>query len=640
MTDTATTNAKTESRTFEADVSRLLHLMVHSVYSDKDVFLRELISNAADACERLRYDAIANPALLGDDAKPRITIAIDADKRELTIEDNGIGMSHDELVDALGTIARSGTKAFMERLEAAKATEKTGESATLIGQFGVGFYSAFMVADRVDVTSHRAGTSEAWQWSSDGKGTYTVAPVDAAAAPARGTRVVLHLMEDAKSYTERFNIERIVRANSGHVPVPISIIEKPGAEPAEVADGAALWTKPRSEIKPEEYTDFYRSVAGQFDEPALTVHFRAEGRHEFTTLAFVPGSRPFDLYDPGRKGRMKLYVKRVFITGDAEILPHYLRFVRGIVDSADLPLSLSREMIQTSPILAAIKKSVTGRVLSDLEKLADSDAEAYGKVWDQFGPVLKEGIYEDHERRDTLLKLARFRSTAQPSEARRNLKDYVAGLKTNQTAIYYIAGENQAQIEASPHLEGFRARGVEVLLLSDIVDNLWVTYNPSFDGKPFRSVTQGAADLAAIPLLDNTTEAKPEASEAVTNFIAFVKLTLGDAVSDVRVSDRLTDSAVCLVAPEGGPDRSLEKLLAGSGRAVTAAKPVLEINARHELVTSLAALDGDNAFKEDAAHLLYDEARVLDGDRPADAKAFSARLARLISRGVQSAAKS
>jgi molecular chaperone HtpG len=423
------------------------------------------------------------------------------------------------------------------------------------------------------------------------------------------------------------------------VPVTISIIEKPGAEPAEVADGAALWTKPRSEIKPEEYTDFYRSVAGQFDEPALTVHFRAEGRHEFTTLAFVPGARPFDLYDPGRKGRMKLYVKRVFITGDAEILPHYLRFVRGIVDSADLPLSLSREMIQTSPILAAIKKSVTGRVLSDLEKLADSDAEAYGKVWDQFGPVLKEGIYEDHERRDTLLKLARFRTTAQPSEVRRSLKEYVANLKTNQAAIYYIAGENQTQIEASPHLEGFRARGVEVLLLSDIVDNLWVTYNPSFDGKPFRSVTQGAADLAAIPLLDNTTEAKPEANEAVTNFIAFMKLTLGDEVSDVRVSDRLTDSAVCLVAPEGGPDRSLEKLLAGSGRAVTAAKPVLEINARHELVTSLAALDGDTAFKEDAAHLLYDEARVLDGDRPTDAKAFSARLARLISRGVQSVAK-
>ena len=642
MTDTtaSTAESKTESRAFEADVSRLLHLMVHSVYSDKDIFLRELISNAADACERLRYDAIATPALLGDDPKARITIAVDAEKRELVIEDNGIGMSHDELVDALGTIARSGTKAFMERLEAGKAGdkagEKTGESATLIGQFGVGFYSAFMVADRVDVLSRRAGSTEAWRWSSDGKGTYTVEPADATAAPARGTRVILHLLEDAKSYTERYNIERIVRANSGHVPVPISIIDKPGAEPDELADGAALWTRPRSEIKPEEYTDFYRSVAGQFDEPALTVHFRAEGRHEFTALAFVPSAKPFDLYDPGRKSRMKLYVKRVFITADAEILPHYLRFVRGIVDSADLPLSLSREMIQTSPILNAIKKSVTGRVLGDLEKLADSDAETYGKIWDVFGPVLKEGIYEDHERRDALLKLARFRSTAQPSDVRRSLKDYTAALKPNQTAIYYIAGENQAQIEASPHLEGFRARGVEVLLLSDIVDSMWVTYNPSFDGKPFRSITQGAADLALIPLLDDKAEAKPETTEAVTNFIAFVKLTLGEAVSDVRTSDRLTDSAVCLVATEGGPDRALEKLLAGSGRNVPAAKPVLEINPRHELVASLAALgDGDNTFKEDAAHLLYDEARVLDGDRPADAKAFSARLARLLTRGLR-----
>ena len=473
-------------------------------------------------------------------------------------------MSRDEMVEALGTIARSGTKAFMERLEANKA----GESATLIGQFGVGFYSAFMVADKVDVISRRAGSDEAWRWSSDGKGTYTVEPAAAEDAPARGTRVILHLMDDAKDYTERYNIERIVKANSGHVPVPISIVEKPGAEAAELADGAALWTKPRSEIKPEEYTDFYRNF-GAFDEPALTVHFRAEGRHEFTALAFVPSARPFDLYDPERKGRMKLYVKRVFITDDAEILPHYLRFVRGLVDSADLPLSLSREMIQKSPILAAIKKSVTGRVLGDLEKLADSDAEAYGKIWDVFGAVLKEGIYEDYERRDTLLKLARFRTTAS-AEARRSLKDYVAALKPNQTAIYYIAGDDLAQLEASPHLEGFRARGIEVLLLSDMVDSLWANAAPSFDGKKFKSVTQGAADLARIPLLDAKDEAKPEANEAVTQFIAFVKTTLGDAVSDVRASDRLTDSAVCLVASEHGPDRSLEKLLQGSGRVVSA----------------------------------------------------------------------
>jgi molecular chaperone HtpG len=629
-TGTITADTKPESRAFEADVARLLHLMVHSVYSEKDVFLRELISNAADACERLRYDAIATPALLADDPKARITISIDAEKRTLTLEDNGIGMSRDELVDALGTIARSGTKAFMERLEA----NKNGDGATLIGQFGVGFYSAFMVADRVEVVSRRAGSSEAWRWSSDGKGTYTVEPIDIANAPARGTRVFLHLMEDAKSYTENYNIERIVRANSGHVPVPISIVEKPGAEASELADGVALWTRPRSEIKPEEYTDFYRNVAGQYDDPALTIHFRAEGRHEFTTLAFVPSMKPFDLYEPGRKGRMKLYVKRVFITSDAEILPHYLRFVRGIVDSADLPLSLSREMIQTSPILAAIKKSVTGRVLGELEKLAENDAESYGKIWDAFGPVLKEGIYEDYERREMLLGLTRFRTTA-TTDTSRNLKDYIAAMRPNQDAIYYIAADSLAQIESSPHLEGYRARGIEVLLLSDIVDSMWVTSNPMFDGKKFRSVTQGAADLAKIPLLDDKAEEKPEADEAVTKFIAFVKLTLGDAVSDVCASNRLTDSAVCLVAPEGSPDRALEKLLAGSGRVISAVKPVLEINPRHSLVVSLAGLgESDESFKEDAAHLLYDEARVLDGERPEDAKAFSARLARLIGRGL------
>jgi molecular chaperone HtpG len=407
---TADTTAP-ESHSFEADVAKLLHLMVHSVYSDKDVFLRELISNAADACEKLRYEAISHPALLGDDPKARITLLIDADNRRLTIEDNGIGMSRDEMVEALGTIARSGTKAFMDRIQAAQEDK----GAQLIGQFGVGFYSAFMVADRVDVVSRRAGSDEATLWSSDGQGSYTVAPAALDEAPARGTRVILHLMEDAASYSERYRLERIVKEQSGHVPVTISLVEKPGAEPQEVADGAALWVKPRSEITPEDYTDFYRSVAGQFDAPALTVHFRAEGRHEYTALAFVPGSTPFDLFDPDRHGRMKLYVKRVFITDEAEILPRYLRFVRGLVDSADLPLNVSREMIQESPLLAAIKKGVTSRVLSELDKLAQNDAEAYTKVWETFGPVLKEGLYEDFEKRSILLGLARFKTTESAS---------------------------------------------------------------------------------------------------------------------------------------------------------------------------------------------------------------------------------
>ena len=619
-----------ESRAFDADVARLLHLIVHSVYSDKEVFLRELISNAADACEKLRYEAIAHPELLGDDPSLRITLSIDADKKCLSLEDNGIGMSRAELVQGLGTIAHSGTKAFMDRIEAAQA----GEGASLIGQFGVGFYSAFMVADHVDVFSRRAGAEEAWQWSSDGKGTFSVAPVPLESAPHRGTRVVVHLAEEAKDYLERFRLERMVRAQSGHVPVPIAVVEKPGEKPFELVDGAALWAKPKSEISTADYTDFYRSLTGHLDEPDLTVHFRAEGRHEYTVLAFVPGSRPFDLFDLDRKGRIKLYVKRVFITDEAEILPRYLRFVRGLVDSTDLPLNLSREMIQESPILMAIRKAVTSRMLTELEKLADKEPAAYAKIWDNFGAVLKEGIYEDVERRDALLALSRFKASASAG-AWRSLKDYVASLKENQTAIYYVAGDDIARLEASPHLEGFRARGVEVLLLTDPVDSFWVTSGASFEGKAFKSVTQGAADLTLIPRIDAKEEPPSQTDEAVTNFVAFIKETLGEAVSDVRASDRLTDSRVCLVAPETGLDRQLEKLLAGAGRLKVTAKPILEINPRHAIVVALASLGEDDlAFKQDAAHLLFDEARVLEGERPADARMFSDRLGRLLTRGL------
>ncbi|GGC50821.1 molecular chaperone HtpG [Chelatococcus reniformis] len=625
-----------ESRAFEADVAKLLHLMVHSVYSEKDVFLRELISNAADACEKLRYEAIGTPELLGGDAKARITIALDAEAGTLAVEDNGIGMTADEMVEALGTIARSGTKAFLERIEAAKAQD-AGESkagAQLIGQFGVGFYSAFMVADRVEVISRRAGTDAATRWSSDGQGAYTIEAASAQTAPERGTRVTLHLLADAKTYTDRYKIENLVRTQSGHVPVPISVIDKPGAEPEEIVDGAALWTRSKSEIGPEEYADFYKSVSYNLDEPALIVHMRAEGRHEYTALVFVPSARPFDLFDADRKGRVKLYVKRVFITADADILPRYLRFVRGIVDSADLPLNISREMIQESTLLKAVGKGVTGRVLGDLEKLAESDKEAYTKIWDTFGSVLKEGLYEDFERREQLLGLARFKTTAAPGEWR-TLKEYTAALRPNQTAVYYIAGDDQARLEASPQLEGFRARGVEVLLLAEPIDSFWVTAAPDVEGKPFKSVTQGGADLALVPLLDEAHQPAAAASEPVTRFITFVKETLGDVVADVRASDRLTDSMVCLTAPEHGPDRQLEKLLAGAGQLKSEVKPILEINPGHELVAALAALGEDEAdFRRDAARILLDEARILDGVPPADTRGFSDRLGRLIRRGL------
>ena len=625
-------STQSESRPFEADVAKLLHLMVHSVYSDKSVFLRELIANAADACERLRYESIATPSLLGDDPKPRITVALDPG--QLSVEDNGIGMNRDELIDSLGTIARSGTKAFLDRIDAGQGGGESAEGQALIGRFGVGFYSAFMVAQRVDVISRRAGAAEAWQWSSDGKGDFSVTPAGGAAASRRGTRVVLHLVDEAKNYTERATVERLIKEQSGHVPVPIAVVEKAGAAPVEITDGAALWAKPKSEIATADYTDFYRSAAGAFDEPALTIHFRAEGRQDYTALLFIPSSRPFDLFDPDRAGRIKLYVKRVFITADAEILPRYLRFVRGVVDSADLPLNVSREKVQENPLLAAIKKGLTNRVFSELERLADKEPQAFAGIWDVFGAVIKEGLYEDFERRDALLKLARFKTTA--SDDWRSLKEYVASLRPNQTAIYYIAGDDLTRLKMSPHLEGFRARGIEVLLLSDPVDTFWVVPSQGFDGKPFKSVTQGAADLALIFSLDAVQKPAPAISEPVKDFLAFVKLTLGDAVAEVRASDRLTASAVCLVAPDKGPDRALERILAGAGRLTSASKPVLEVNPQHEVIAALAALgEGERAFKEDAAHLLYEEARLLDGDRPADARAFSDRLARVLKRGLR-----
>lgn len=623
-----TTTASAEHRSFEADVSRLLHMMVHSVYSDRDVFLRELISNAADACEKLRYDAIGNPALLGEEPKLAITIEADAEAGRLVIADSGIGMSRDEMIEALGTIARSGTRNFMERVAAAESKD----GAQLIGQFGVGFYSAFMVAGEVEVVSRRAGSKEAWAWSSDGKGAFTVAPVALDTAPERGTRVTLSLLEDAKTYAERWTLERVVKQQSGHVPVPIALVEKPGAEATTLANGAALWTKPKSEISKDEYVDFYRSVAGQYDEPAATIHFHAEGRHEYSVLAFVPAARPFDLFDADRKGRIKLYVKRVLITDEAELMPRYLRFVRGVVDTADLPLNLSREMIQDSPLLGAIKKGVTNRVLSDLAKLSEQDAGTFSAIWQNFGTVIKEGLYEDFERRQQLLDLSRFRTTAS-GEGWRSLKDYVGSLKENQTAIYYIAGDDAGRIANSPQLEGFRARGIEVLLLSDPVDSFWVSGTPEYEGKPFKSVTKGAADLGLVPLLDGAASPLAETSHEVRTLILSMKDALADEVADVRISDRLTDSAVCLVASEKGPDRQFERLLSAAGRIDRAAKPVLEVNSRHPMITRLAVAD-DDAFRNDVAHLLLDTARVLDGERPADANAFAERLNRLVTRGV------
>ena len=621
------------ARAFEADVARLLHMMVHSVYSDRNIFVRELISNAADACEKLRYEAIANPALTQDGAPFVIAIAVDKEAKTLTFADNGIGMAEDDLAGALGTIASSGTRAFIEKL----AEGDKSSAPEFIGQFGIGFYSAFMVANQVDVETRKAGTDTAFRWTSDGKGTYTIQPLALDAAPVRGTRVILHMNAASDEYLETWKLEGIVREHSGAVAIPVDLVEEPGKEARRIGEGVALWAKPKSAVTAEEYRDFYRSLAGQFDEPALTAHWRAEGRHEYTALAFIPGTRPMDLFDPARKGRAKLYARRVLIDADANLLPGWLRFVRALVDSSDLPLNISREMIQESAVFTAIKKGVTNRIVADLTKLAESDAEAYGKIWDNFGAVIKEGLYEDYERRDALLKLARFGTSSAP-EGKRSLTDYIGALRPNQTSIFYLAGEDIKRLAVSPQLEGFRARGIDVLLLPDPVDAFWVQTAVGYEGKPFKSVTQGAADIKLVPLADGTdVPAAPEASPQTATLIAFMKQTLEANVGDVRVSDRLSTSAACLVAPESGPDRRLERMLAEHGQLGEVSKPVLEINPSHALVLALGkrfADATDRGFVEDAIWLIHDEARLMDGERPLDAAAFAARLGRVLEKAA------
>ena len=634
---------KGDTLSFQADVARLLHLMVHSVYSDRDIFLRELISNAADACEKLRYEALEKPELVAGDPSFQITVTLDKDSGSLVIEDNGVGMDRRDLVEALGTIASSGTRAFLEKMN--RQAQPEGEfdggnganTGHLIGQFGIGFYSAFMAADKVTVETRRAGDSQAWRWTSEGKGSFTIDPATSDQAPARGARVTLHLNSESKDYLEPWKVESTIREHSGAVAIPIDLRESPGAESRRLVEGAAIWAKPKSAVAKEEYVEFYRSLAGQFDEPSLTAHWRAEGRHEYTVLAFAPGSRPLDLFDPDRKGRAKLYVRRVLITRDADILPGWMRFIRLVVDSADLPLNVSREMIQESPVFAAIKRGVSHKLLQEFVKTAESDPAIWTTIWKNFGAVLKEGLYEAPESRDQLFKIARFATSKHP-DGERSLADYVGAMRPNQTSIFYLVGDDDKRLAASPQIEGYRARDVEVLLLSDPVDAFWTTTAVGFDGKPFKSVTQGAADIKSIPLAEGESEADAVVGPQAATLIAFMKQTLSSVVEDVRKSDRLANSLACIVASDSGPDRRLERMLTQHGRlGASPSKPVLEINTGHKLIQSLAQKleqGGQGDFIADAAWLIHDEARLLEGDDVADPSAFSQRLTRVIERAI------
>jgi molecular chaperone HtpG len=622
--DTAT---QAQSQPFQAEVAELLHLMVHSVYSETDIFLRELISNASDACDKLRYEAIAAPDLMADGAPPKIRILPNKKADTLSVIDNGIGMNRQELIDNLGTIARSGTKSFLSRLTEAK------DGAGLIGQFGVGFYAAFMVADRIVVTSRRAGTDEVWTWSSSGGSGFEVAPgsEEDARRLTRGTEIALHLKSDAKKYLETYEIERIVGAYSDNIQFPIELVPEEG-EPRQINSASALWQRSKSELSAEDYKQAYRSIANAYDDPAMTLHYRAEGRQSYAVLLFAPSNKPVDPFEPQRKGKVKLYVRRVFISDDADLLPSYLRFIRGVIDSEDLPLNISREMLQNNPQLAQIKKAVTGRVVSELENLSEKEPTVFTGIWDAFGALIKEGLWEDHERRQKLLALSRFTSTV---GKRRLLKQYVENLKPNQTEIYYLTGPSVERLKSNPKLESAAARGIEVLLLTDPVDSFWTSAQLDFEGKPLKSLSQGDIDFGLIPLLEEKSDEEKDKEKPATDegaIIAVIKDALGDRVSDVRASQRLTSSASCLVAGGNAQDRMLERMLAQQNRGPVT-KPILEINMRHPLVLAIATAKD---AQTDLSFLLLEQAQILDGELPEDPAGFAGRLNQLVLRGIGS----
>jgi molecular chaperone HtpG len=599
-------DAVLEQHSFGAEVGRLLDLVVHSLYSEREIFLRELVANAADAVDRRRFEALTDSNLAPPiDAK--IRIVPDKSGSTLLISDDGIGMTRQELIDNLGTIARSGTRAFAQNLASAKPEDRPN----LIGQFGVGFYSAFMVADRVEVTSRKAGSEEAFTWASEGTGQFTLAP---AAREQAGTDIVLHMKADASEYLEPIRLETVIRKWADHITLPITVAQDGKDQPAN--EGTALWRKSKSETNEQSYKEFYRHLGHFFDDPWATLHWRAEGTLEYFCLLFIPGMKPFDPVENDRDAHVRLHVRRMFITDKADLLPHWLRFVSGVVDTEDLPLNVSRETLQTTPVLARIRKALIGRVLSELKTRA-KEAEDYNKFFENFGPILKEGVWEDAEHRAEIAPLLRFHSSSQ--EGWTSLPDYVSRMKEGQDTIYYLSGDRADALKTSPQLEGFRAKGIEVLLMSDSIDSFWPERLDRFEDKKLRSVTQAADDLG-----------KDEDLPDVSPLLAAMKTALGARISDVRATARLTDSAVVLASDGKGPDLAMQRLMRRAGRAMMPAKPVLEVNPRHKLIETLSAKLDDQALITEASETLLDLAQVQEGDLPTDAAAFARRVTNLL----------
>lgn len=626
------TNKVEENLKFQAEVSHLLDIVANSLYSDKEIFLRELISNASDACERLRYAAIGEPSLVTRENGYHISVEIDRKGRTISIVDDGIGMSRDELIENLGTIAHSGTAAFFGQIE--KGNKK---DISQIGKFGVGFYSAFMVAELVTVISMRAGTNSAFQWQSDGRGEFSIIGAE---REGPGTTIVLGLRKGENEFLEEARVRQIITTYSDHIAFPITLNtgseKKASGFDSAVNNASALWTRPRKDITDQQYKEFYHHVASAQDDPWLTLHMRAEGIISYSSLLFVPSVRPFDLFEPDRKLKVKLYIKRVFITDDCEgLLPVWLRFLRGIIDSEDLNLNISREMLQNNKVVAKIKAGITKRLVKDLARKAEKEPETYEAFWNNFGAVIKEGVYEPNPERESLLGICRFRSTRDSKLT--SLEDYTTRMPEDQKEIYYIIGEEAEVISKSPHLEGFKARGVEVLLLTDPVDEFWVPAVGQYNNITFKSITQGDTDLSNIKIKDTKRKPKKANDGDMAILVALLKQALEGQVKDVRVSERLTDSAVCLVADAGDLDMHLARLLKAHKQLDTVAPRILEVNPTNKLVRQLAKRAKEPGAPDrlkDAALLLVDQARILEGESIPDPVAFSHRMTDVMNKSL------
>ena len=615
-----TTETQKETLGFQAEVKQLLRLMIHSLYSNKEIFLRELISNASDACDKLRFEALSDAALYEGDTELKIRVAYDKAARTLTLSDNGIGMSRNEVIENIGTIARSGTREFLDRL-----TGDQSKDAHLIGQFGVGFYSTFIVADKVTLITRRAGLGpeHGVRWESAGEGDYTLETVT---KERHGTDVILHLREGEDEFLADWRLQTIIRKYSDHITLPI-LMKLEGKDAEEAVNQAnALWARPKSDITEEQYTEFYKHVAHDFEPALARVHSKVEGKQEYTMLLYVPGHAPFDLWDREQRHGIKLYVRRVFIMEDVDkLMPHYLRFVRGVIDSNDLPLNVSREILQHSRDIDSIRSGATKKVLGMLEELAENDPEKYTRFWKEFGRVLKEGVGEDFANKERIAKLLRFASTHADSEAEQvSLAAYVARMKEGQDKIYYVTADSFAAAKNSPHLEIFRKKGVEVLLLHDRVDEWLVSNLPEFEGRALQSVAKGELNLGALEDAEEK-KVREQADDAFKDFVTKIKTVLGEQVKEVRISHRLTDSPACLVVDAQEMGMNLERMLKAAGQAVPLSKPILEVNPQHPLVTLLKQ-EPDEARFGDFSQILFDQALLSEGGQLDDPAGFVKKL--------------